>query len=155
MAHRRPRSSTWSARGERFEKLHFLVFPEGAVPAGRLDDTARRPCEERFRPSTVTMFGLEHVPLRAYRDTLRRFRDDNAPALAAVEHDLAAGARRDIPVNLCCVVVKEASGRLRVFLEAKGHPFHGEEFLDKATTSTGAGTSGAFRASQPSSTSWC
>jgi hypothetical protein len=117
--------------GERFEKLQFVLFPEAAVPAGRLDDLLSI-VEDRFRPSTVTMFGMEHVPLHAYLDTLRRFPGDNAPAIVAVEHDLAAGALPDIPVNWCCIVVKEASGRLRVFLEAKSHPFQGEEFLDKA-----------------------
>jgi len=119
------------ATGERFEKLQFVLFPEAAVPSGRLDDLLST-VEKRFRPSTVTMFGMEHVPLHAYLDTLRRFPGDNAPAIAAVEHDLAAGALPAIPVNWCCVVVKEASGRLRVFLEAKSHPFRGEEVLDKA-----------------------
>jgi len=119
------------AQGDRFEKLHFLMLPEVAVPAGRLDDVLGI-LRERFRPNTVTMFGVEHVPLHAYLGFLRRFADDNRPAIAAVEQDLAAGALPDIPVNWCCVAVKEASGRLRVFLEAKSHPFRTEEFLDKA-----------------------
>jgi hypothetical protein len=119
------------ARGERFQKLHFLAFPEAVLPAARLDD-ALAIVGERFRPSTVTMFGLEHVPLRAYLDTLWRFREENRLAIPAVERDLAAGALPDIPVNWCCVAVKEASGRLRVFFEAKSHPFRAEEFLDKS-----------------------
>ncbi len=119
------------AGDERFQKLHFLTFPEAALPAERLDDLLGI-VAGRFRPSTVTMFGLEHVPLRAYLDTLLRFRQDNLAAIPAVEHDLAAGAHPDIPVNWCCVVVKEASGRLRVFFEAKSHPFRAEEFLDKS-----------------------
>jgi len=119
------------AQGERFQKLHFLAFPEAALPASRLDD-ALALIGERFRPNTVTMIGLEHVPLRDYLDTLVRFSDDNRLAIPAVEHDLAAGALPDIPVNWCCVAVKEASGRLRVFFEAKSHPFRAEEFLDKS-----------------------
>jgi hypothetical protein len=78
------------------------------------------------------MLGMEHIHLRTYLETLRRFGDDNRLAIPSVEHDLAAGALPDNPVNWCCVVVKEASGRLRVFLEAKSHPFRSEEFLDKA-----------------------
>jgi hypothetical protein len=119
------------AKGDRFQKLHFLTFPEAALPASRLDD-ALALVRERFRPNTVTMFGLEHVPLRAYLDALWRFRDDNRLAIRAVERDMAAGALPDIPVNWCCVAVKEASGRLRVFFEAKSHPFRAEEFLDKS-----------------------
>jgi hypothetical protein len=120
-----------AASGERFQKLNFLMFPETSVPAGRLDE-ALGFVEARFRPNTVTMLGMEHVHLRSYLETLRRFRDDNQLAIPAVEHDLAAGALPDNPVNWCCVVVKEASGRLRVFLEAKSHPFRSEEFLDKS-----------------------
>jgi mutator protein MutT len=119
------------ARSDRFQKLHFLAFPEAALPAARLDDVLAF-VRERFRPNTVTMIGLEHVPLRVYLATLRRFAEDDGPAIASVERDLAGGALPDIPVNWCCVAVKEATGRLRVFLEAKSHPFHGEEVLDKS-----------------------
>jgi hypothetical protein len=119
------------ARGGRFQKLHFLAFPEVSLPSARLDD-ALALVRERFRPNTVTLFGLEHAPLGTYLDTLRRFGEDNRLAIPAVERDLASGASPDIPVNWCCVAVKEASGRLRVFLEAKSHPFHAEEFLDKS-----------------------
>src|SRR4030042_1654571 len=53
------------AEGERnLKKLHFLVLPETAVPVERLDDVLAL-VGDRFRPNTVTAFGLEHVPLRA------------------------------------------------------------------------------------------
>jgi hypothetical protein len=110
-------------------KLHFLVLPEGAVPFNRLEEVLRT-VHGRFRPSTVTMLGMEHIPLRTYRDLLRRFREHNSEALELVERDICDGAPEAIPVNCCAVVVKEASGRLRVLLEAKSHPFRGEEFPD-------------------------
>jgi predicted amidohydrolase len=114
-----------------FRKVHLLVFPEGCLPLRHLDDMLAL-LGERFRPSTVTMFGLEHVALRTYRDLLVRFRDDNPGALERVLKDLEAGGEERAPVNLCCIAVKERGGKLRVFLEAKGHPFHGEEFFDKS-----------------------
>jgi hypothetical protein len=114
-----------------FGKLHLLVFPEGCLPLAHLDDLLGY-LAGRFRPSTVTMIGLEHVSLRTYLALLERFRDDNPRALALVQEDLDAGSAEDAPVNLCCIAVVGADGRLRVFLEAKGHPFHGEEFLDKS-----------------------
>ncbi len=118
------------AGGERnLKKLHFLLLPEVAVPVRRLDDVLEI-VGERFRPNTVVAFGLEHVPLRAYRDALARFERDNAAALELVRRDVDSGDVLDVPVNWACVAVKEASGRLRVFLEAKTHPFRGEEFLD-------------------------
>jgi hypothetical protein len=118
------------AEGElNLKKLHFVLLPESSVPVERFED-ALRLIAERFRRNTVTMFGLEHVPLRAYREALERFRDDNAAAIPLVQQDVDSGDVLDKPVNWCCTVMKEASGQIRVFLEAKTHPFRGEEFLD-------------------------
>jgi hypothetical protein len=114
---------------ENLRKLHFLVFPEASVPAARFDDVLAI-VEGRLRPNTVTVFGLEAIRVREYRELLARFEADHAAALANVDRDVDSGDVRDLPVNPCCVAMKEASGRLRVFLEAKTHPFRGEEYLD-------------------------
>jgi hypothetical protein len=114
-----------------FRKLHFLVFPEGCLPYAHLDDMLAA-IERQVHPSTVTMFGLEHVSLATFRALLLRFQGDNARALELLEEDLASGNEPTMPVNLSCVVVREDDGRIRVFLQAKGHPFHGEEYLDKS-----------------------
>jgi hypothetical protein len=111
------------------KRLHFLVFPESSVPFARLDDVLSF-VGSRFRRNTVTMFGLEHVPLRTYREVLERFKEDNAEAIGLVDRDIEAGDILDVPVNWMCVAVKEDDGRVRVFLEAKTHPYHAEEFLD-------------------------
>jgi len=94
-------------------KVHLLVFPEGGLPLRHLDDMLAF-LGERFRPGTITMFGLEHVTLRTYRTLLERFRDDNPAALERVRKDLEAGSAEGAPVNLCLVVVKEEGGRLPV-----------------------------------------
>ena len=112
------------------KKLHFLMLPETSLPFSHFDSMLEA-IESGFRSNTVTMFGIEHVPLRLYREVLGRFGDDNAEALELVDRDIDSGDILDMPVNWCCVAVKDADGRLRVFLEAKSHPFHGEEFLDK------------------------
>jgi len=119
------------ASGEgNLKRLHFLMFPEVSIPVARFDDILSI-IDERFRPNTVTMFGLEQTTLEQYRGMLNRFREDNAEALECVEQDVDSGDIIGMPVNWCCVAVKEADGRVRVFLEAKTHPFRGEEFLDK------------------------
>ena len=112
------------------KKLHFLMLPETSLPFARFDAMLAA-IERDFRPNTVTMFGVEHVPLKAYRELLERFREDNGAAIELVDRDIDSGDVLEMPVNWCCIAVKEASGRLRVFIEAKSHPFHGEEFLDK------------------------
>lgn len=119
------------AAGEgNLKKLHFLMFPETHVPVGRFDEMLNV-INGTFRPNTVTMFGVEHVSLKAYREMLERFREDNAEAIELVDRDIDSGDVLEMPVNWCCIAVKEATGKLRIFLEAKSHPFHGEEFLDK------------------------
>jgi len=112
------------------KKLHFLLFPESSLPVSHFNDMLAE-IEQSFRANTVTMFGVEHISLREYRDLLVRFREDNAEAIEFVERDIDSGDVLDVPVNWCCIAVKEADGRLRVFLEAKSHPFHGEEYIDK------------------------
>jgi hypothetical protein len=119
------------ATGEgNLKKLHFLLFPESSLPLGHFDDMLAM-IDSTFRPNTITIFGIEHVRLSEYRALLERFREDNAESIQLVDRDIDAGDVLDMPVNWCCVAVKEADGRLRVFLEAKSHPFHGEEFIDK------------------------
>ncbi len=110
-------------------KLHFLVFPEACLPFTHLDETLAF-IDARFRANTVTIFGLEHIRLDDYLALLRRFAADNAEVLASVEEDVTAGDIAGIPVNCCITAVKEADGRLRVFLQAKSHPFFGEETID-------------------------
>ncbi|MDD2365956.1 MAG: hypothetical protein PHN84_07305 [Desulfuromonadaceae bacterium] len=118
------------AAGEgNLKKLHFLLFPESSIPTSRFDDMLTT-IEQRFRPNTVTVFGVEHIRLSRYRELLERFRSDNGEALALVDHDIDSGDVLDMPVNWCCIAVKEADGKMRIFLEAKSHPFHGEEYID-------------------------
>jgi hypothetical protein len=111
------------------KKLHFLFFPESILPVQHLD-AALTTIAGKFRANTVTVFGMEHLPLTAYRRLLERWAEDNSEALASVLADLDAGKVGDVPVNWCVIAVKESSGRLRVFLEAKSHPFFGEETVD-------------------------
>jgi len=112
------------------KRLHFLMFPESSIPLCRFDEMLAI-IEKGFLPNTVTMFGLEQIPLEEYRRMLIRFHADNAEALGCLEHDIDSGEILGMPVNWCAIAVKEAGGKLRVFLEAKTHPFRGEEFLDK------------------------
>ena len=119
------------AEGEgNLKKLHFLMIPEAAIPYARFDDMLAA-IEGSFRPNSVVMFGMEPVRLHVYRELLERFREDNGEAIELVDRDIDAGNVLEMPVNWCCIAVKEASGRLRIFLEAKSHPFYAEEFLDK------------------------
>lgn len=112
------------------QKLHFLMLPEASLPFCRFDEMLEI-LEHDFRPNTVTIFGVEPIRLLVYRELLERFREDNAEAIKSVDQDIEGGNVLEMPVNWCCIAIKEATGKLRVFLEAKSHPFHAEELLDK------------------------
>lgn len=111
-------------------KLHFLLFPEACLPFVHLDAMLAE-IDTRLRPNTVVIFGVEHIKLRAYLDLVRQFAADNAETLASVTDDVAAGDIDAVPVNCCVTAIKESDGRLRVFLQAKSHPFFGEESIDQ------------------------
>ena len=110
-------------------KLHFLILPEAALPFAHVDELLDF-IRARFRPNTVTIVGIEHIKLRTYLALLHQHAADNAEVLASVREDMAAGDIDSIPVNCCVTVVKETDGTLRVFLQAKSHPFFGEETID-------------------------
>ncbi len=112
------------------QKLHFLMLPEASLPFGHFDEMLEI-IEHKFRPNTVTIFGVEPVHLSVYRELLERFQEDNKDAIATVEKDIEGGNVLEMPVNWCCIAIKEATGTLRVFIEAKSHPFHAEELMNK------------------------
>jgi len=111
------------------KKLQFLFLPESILPAAEID-SALKLIDQRFRSNTVTVFGVEHIRLTEFRRLLQCYAEDNAELLASVIEDMEAGDVDEVPVNWCVIAVKENDGRLRVFLEAKSHPFVGEENLD-------------------------
>ena len=118
------------AEGEgNLKKCHFLLLPEAAMPAEHVT-AALEFIEQHFLPNTITMFGVDHIPLAKYREFLERYADDNAEVLDSVIKDLDSGDIAEIPTNWGVTAVKEADGRLRVFIQAKSHPFVGEEHLD-------------------------
>lgn len=110
------------------KKSNFLFFPESILPFNHLKEAL---ClMDRMLPNTVTVIGLGPITLGEYRDLLQRFADNNREALDSVLEDLDSGDIETLPVNCCMIAVKEDDGRLRVFFEAKSHPFVGEENLD-------------------------
>jgi hypothetical protein len=109
-------------------KVNFIFFPESSLPHSRVDSALEM--VEKLRPNTVTVFGLGPINLSTYRELLQAHADDNRESLQSVTDDLESGDIDELPVNSCMIVVKEREGKVRVFFEAKSHPFVGEETLD-------------------------
>ena len=110
------------------KKTNFLFFPESALPFEHLDEAIE--LLDRMRPNTVTVIGVGPISLGCYKHLLQRYAFDNHEALESVLDDLDSSDIESLPVNCCMIAVKEDDGRLRVFFEAKSHPFVGEENLD-------------------------
>ena len=110
-------------------KQHFLVFPEAALPYQSLSEMLDF-INDQFAANTVTIIGFEHIDLLTYIGLLEQFAIDNAEALASAKQDQTSGDINGIPVNCCLTIIKEAKDDLRVFIQAKSHPFFGEEAID-------------------------
>ncbi|MCD6526635.1 MAG: hypothetical protein J7K75_06575 [Desulfuromonas sp.] len=119
------------AAGEgNLKNLHFLLFPEATLPCRHLDD-ALQLIDTTFSNNTVTMLGMEHMKLHQFKTVVKRFGDDNAELLQSIINDQDSADIDNLLVNWAVVTIKESHGRLRVFLQAKSHPFAGEESLDE------------------------
>lgn len=113
---------------DHLDKINLLFIPESALPFDQIP--AALELIDQLQPNTVTALGLGPINLTTYRDLLNRYADDNQEACRSVDEDVKAGDIDELPVNSCLIAVKEEDGRLRVFFEAKSHPFVGEENLD-------------------------
>lgn len=113
---------------EGLEEVDFTILPEASVPLELLDKVLGI-IQKSFRPNTVTCFGLEHICLKEYLGLLKTFQDDNPEAYRIVsQHAMRDEARK--PVNCAIIAVKDDAGRMSCFLEAKTHPFAGEEYFE-------------------------
>ncbi len=112
-----------------FDRTRFVAFPEGSVPFQYKDEILRL-IENQFPPNTVVILGFEHILFRQYCELLSEYRAFNEEAYALVSKERKA-IEEDRPVNCCLIAVKDDSGRLHCYVEAKTHPFVGEEFLDQ------------------------
>ncbi|WP_321389824.1 hypothetical protein [uncultured Desulfuromusa sp.] len=111
------------------KKIHFLLFPEGTLPFDHFDQ-ALAMISKSFPNNTVTMLGLEVLPLISFSDLARRFVADNEELLQSVDNDRQSGDIDALQVNSTATIVKESSGKVRVFLQAKSHPCYHEEAME-------------------------
>ena len=111
------------------KKIHFLLFPEGTLPYSYFDQ-ALSLIAQNFPVNTVTMLGLEAFSLDTFTAFTQRFKSDNEELLQSIYEDRQSGKIDDLQVNSTAVVVKENSGKVRVFLQAKSHPCFHEEAMD-------------------------
>jgi hypothetical protein len=125
----RPVLEMVASGGGHFNRTKFLAFPEAAIPF-RYKDEIVRLIDGRFPANAVVILGFEHIPFREYRQLLSEYRVFNEEAYELVIKDGTAD-EGERPVNCCLIAIKDEIGKLHCYLEAKTHPFFGEEFLDQ------------------------
>ena len=111
------------------KKIHFLLFPEETLPHSHLDQVLSL-IDQCFPINSVVMLGLEAFPLVHFAALVQRFEADNEELLQSIHEDQRSGNIDDLQVNGTAIVVKENTGKIRVFLQAKSHPCHIEEAMD-------------------------
>ncbi|MDA3903325.1 MAG: hypothetical protein PF441_07765 [Desulfuromusa sp.] len=111
------------------KKIHFLLFPEGTLPYSHFDQ-ALSLITQSFPINTVTMLGLEAFSLATFSALTQRFKNDNEELLQSICEDRQSGKIDDLQVNSTAIVIKESTGKVRVFLQAKSHPCYHEEAMD-------------------------
>jgi hypothetical protein len=112
-----------------FRQLDFIAFPESSIPLTYMDEILE--CiEGTFSNNTVTILGFEQVALGQFQELLKRFPSENSEAISIIERDLEL-EEKDKPVNWFMTAIKNNTGDFHCYLEAKSHPFYGEEYLDR------------------------
>ena len=110
-------------------KLHFMLLPEAVLPLAFVDD-ALQAAERQLPHNSVCMIGLEHMAVADFHALVERFPADNAELLQSVTEDRRSGDIEGLKVNSALTCIREGDGRCHVFLQAKSHPFAGEETID-------------------------
>ncbi len=107
---------------------NFIIFPEDSIPCEFVDRFIEI-LDEKLDKNCVVIFGSEHLNFSNFYNYLTKFKQFNEEAYDIVSND-ANDTPSDKPVNLEFVIIKDNSERLQVFIQAKTHPFSGEESLD-------------------------
>ena len=109
----------------------FIVFPEDSIPFKFLEPFIEK-LEKVLKKNTVVIFGCEHTTFENFYSLLEKYKDDNMEAYNIVLNDKKE-TPDDKPSNLEFILLKDNTGHLHVFIQAKTHPFFGEESVDVNT----------------------
>ena len=112
-------------------KIHdsdFIVFPEDSIPFQYLDLFIEK-IEEIVKKNSIVIFGCEHVKFKDFCNLLEKYKDSNIEAYNIVKKDIN-DTPNDKPANLEFILIKDNNETLHVYIQAKTHPFYGEESVD-------------------------
>ncbi len=116
---------------EDIQNIDFLIFPEDSIPFKYVTKFLEL-LDKKMKKNSVVIFGVEHMKFENFFSFLEKFRDENSEAYEIVKNDLKDTPSAK-PVNSSFIFLKDNYGENSVFIQAKTHPFFGEESLDVNT----------------------
>jgi len=112
----------------KFSNSNYIIFPEDTVPSEYIDELILL-LNKNLKKNSVVIFGSDHINFELYYKYLEKYKEFNEEAFNILENDIN-DVPKDKPVNLEFIIIKDNNNLLNVFLQAKTHPFFGEESLD-------------------------
>ncbi len=109
----------------------FLIFPEVAIPEKYIENLISY-VEKYMKKNSVTIFGCEHINFSTFFELLEKYKHFNEEAYNIVKNDFEQTPSNK-PVNAEFIILKDNNNELNIYIQAKTHPFFGEESLDLNT----------------------
>ncbi len=107
---------------------NYIIFPEDSVPSEYIDKLLKL-LDKNLKKNSIVIFGSDHINFNLYYKYLEKYKEFNEEAFNIVQNDID-DIPGDKPVNLEFIIIKDNNNKLNIFLQAKTHPFFGEESLD-------------------------
>ncbi len=109
----------------------FLIFPEVSIPEKYIEDLIEL-IKNSMKKNSVTIFGTEHINFSSFFGYLEKYVQFNQEAFDIIKNDFDQTPSNK-PVNVEFIILKDNNNELNIFVQAKTHPFFGEESLDLNT----------------------
>ena len=109
----------------------FLIFPEVSIPEKYIENLIEK-VEKNMKKNSVTIFGAEHIKFSTFFNLLENYKHYNEEAYDIVKNDYDSTPLNK-PVNAEFIILKDNNNEMNIFIQAKTHPFFGEESLDLNT----------------------
>jgi len=116
---------------EEVKETDFLIFPEDSIPVEYVNKFIEF-AGKFLKKNSVLIFGAEHMTFEQFFNSLERYKEYNQEAYNIVKNDFKETPLVK-PVNAEFIILKDNNEEINIFIQAKTHPFFGEESLDITT----------------------
>ena len=118
-------------KSSKISNNNFIIFPEDSVPSKYIPKLISK-LDETLKNNSIVIFGSEHIIFKSFLKYLEKYKEDNQEAYDIVNND-SQDISSNKPVNIEFIIIKDNNGKIHVYIQAKTHPFFGEESVDVNT----------------------